>query len=102
MKPGIYLIVNFDWPSPFEPEHGKVARALHDAVTEADWITETVAASGGIGGSASSIWVFRLENYSALDKLLRDYDDPVHQAYAACFQTMINVTEMVKEEVLFA
>ena len=102
MKPGIYLIVQFNWPTPIEPEHAQAARALHDAVTEADWITEAVAASGGLGGTQSSIWVFHLENYTALDRLFRNYEDPVHQAYAACFHNMIDLTEVIREEVLFA
>jgi hypothetical protein len=29
-KSVIYLMINFDWPKPFETEHGKKARKLHD------------------------------------------------------------------------
>jgi hypothetical protein len=99
--PGIYLIVEFDWPQPFEQEHAKLARALHDAVQGRDWIKETAAASGGIGGRRSSLWVFRLESYAALDRLFKDREDPVSQAYLAFFSKMATVEDWVREEVVF-
>ena len=35
-KPGIFLIVEFDWPAPFEKEHAQLARQLHQAVQDQD------------------------------------------------------------------
>jgi hypothetical protein len=100
-QPGIYLIVEFDWPQPFDPEHGKLARALHDVVQDKDWIRESVSASGGVGGRRSSVWVFWLENYAALDRLLKDRDDPVSKAYLAFFPKMAAIEDWVREEVYF-
>ena len=99
--PGILLLVEFDWPKPFEPDHGRAARALHDAVVGQGWIREIVAGSGGLGDGPGSVWVFRLENYAGLDRLLREQQDPVHQAYVKCFTIMENVVERVREEVIF-
>ena len=64
-KAGIYLMVDFEWASPFEPAHGKMARHLHDVVQGRDWIKEVMAASGGIGAGSKYVWVFWLENYAA-------------------------------------
>jgi len=100
-KPGIYLIVEFDWPQPFEEQHGKLARALHDSVQGLDWIKESVAASGGLGGKYSSLWIFWLENYAALDRLLGDPADAVSQAYRAFFSQMKTVRDQIREEVYF-
>ena len=100
-KPGIYLIVEFDWPHPFEPEHGKLARRLHDIVQDQSWIKEVVAANGGIGAGAPSIWIFWLENYAALDTLLDDHENEVCKAYIAFFSEMPVVSEKVRGEVLF-
>jgi hypothetical protein len=97
----IYLIVEFDWPNQLQEEHGRKARALHDAVQGQTWIKEIVAASGGIGGGPSSLWIFQLENYAALDRLLRDPEDRVGQAYTAFFSEMPVVHDRVKVEVLF-
>ena len=100
-QPGIYLIIEFDWPRTFEEEHGKLARALHDIVQDKNWIREAAAASGGIGGRRSSLWVFWLESYAALDRLFKDRNDPVSQAYAAFFSKMAAVEDWVREEVVF-
>lgn len=100
-KPGIYLIVEFDWPRPFTPEQGKMAGQLHRVVQDKSWIKETVAASGGIGGGPSSVWIFWLENYAALDKLMNDRDDEVSQAYTQFFLEMPLVQEKIRGEVLF-
>ncbi len=101
-RPGILLVVDFDWPRPFAQEHATNARALHDAVVESDWIEEVAAGSGGLGGGGSSLWVFRLQNYAALDRLMGNPTDPVSSAYIACFKSMVNVIERVREEVYFA
>jgi hypothetical protein len=100
-RPGILLIVEFSWPSPLQPAHHVAARALHDSVVESDWVEEVAAGSGGIGGESQSIWVFRLQNYAALDRLLNDADDPVSRAYITWLQEMVQVTTKVREEVYF-
>ncbi|HEY5729622.1 MAG TPA: hypothetical protein VIS72_06190 [Anaerolineales bacterium] len=99
--PGIYLIVEFDWPRPFDAEVGKKARHLHDIVQGKTWIRESVAASAGIGEGPRSIWVFRLENYAALDRLLRDASDKVSKAYSDFFTAMPRVVDKIREEVIF-
>jgi hypothetical protein len=101
MDSGIYLIISFNWPRPYKPEYGQKARALHDVLADKDWIEEVLAASGGIGAGASSWWIFKLENYAALDRLLHDQDDPVAAAYASFFSEMEDVQDMIREEVLF-
>jgi hypothetical protein len=99
--PGIYLIVEFNWPESITKEIGQGAKNLHDVVEKSDWISESVAASGGIGAGPSSIWVFNLKNYSALDRLLKDREDPVSQAYYTFFSNMVDVTDSVREAVLW-
>ena len=47
--PGIYLIVEFEWPKEFNPETGMKARELHAVTQKKRWIQPIVAASGGIG-----------------------------------------------------
>lgn len=98
---GIYLMVDFSWPEPFDQEYGRKARRLHDVVSDRGWIREAVAASGGIGGGPESVWIFWLENYAALDRLLHEQDDVVCQAYTDFFSDMIHVSEKIREEVLF-
>lgn len=100
-KPGIYLLINFDWPEPFAAEHGKMARKLHDVVQGKSWIKEAVAASGGIGAGQESVWIFWLENYAALDQLLKDDSDEVAIAYRDFFSEMVMVEESIREEVIF-
>jgi len=98
---GIYLMIDFDWPQPFEQAHAKLARALHEALQGKTWIKESVAASGGIGGELDSTWFFWLENYAALDKLLRDENDEIAQAYKTFFSAMPAVIEKIREAVVF-
>lgn len=100
-QPGIYLIVEFDWPQPFTQDVGKKARHLHDIVQNQTWVREMVAGSGGLGEGPSSIWVFWLENYAALDRLLRDRSDEVSQAYIDFFNAMPRVVDKIREEVVF-
>ena len=100
-SPGIYLMIDFDWPKPFQPELGAKARQLHDAVQGRSWIREVVAASGGIGAGPSSSWIFWLEDYAALDRLLRDDEDHIAQAYSAFFSSVATMTEKIREEVIF-
>lgn len=101
--PGIYLIVEFDWPADAEKmeQVGTKARKLHDVTQDKKWIKEIVAASGGIGGTSSSIWIFWLSNYASLDKLLKDPENEVGQAYNDFFHLMPNVTDKLREEVVF-
>ncbi|NJN15455.1 MAG: hypothetical protein HC822_03760 [Oscillochloris sp.] len=100
MHPSLYLIIQFDFPTPFQQEHGRKARALHDLLVEQDWIQEVLAASGGIGPGPSAIWVFKLANYAALDRLLHS-DDPLSKVYKEFFDTMTSVTDIIREEVQF-
>lgn len=99
--PGVYLIVEFEWPRPIDSEAGQKAYHLHQAVQNQSWIRESLAASGGIGSGPSSIWVFWLENYAALDRLLRDKTDEVSKAYISFFSAMPTVVEKIREEVAF-
>jgi hypothetical protein len=98
---GIYLIVEFEWPRPFSLEHAQKARKLHDVVQGRTWIKEVVAASGGLGDGPPSIWIFWLPDYAALDRLLRNQEDPVSQAYTAFFSEMPVVKDKIREEVAF-
>lgn len=98
---GIYLVTEFDWPANITKEIAGYAASLHQLTQNETWIRETVAASGGVGGDLSSIWVFWLENYAALDRLLRDHDDPISQTYAAFFGAMAAVRDKIREEVIF-
>lgn len=100
-RAGIYLIVNFNWPQNFTKEMGDNARKLHEALMAADWIQETLAASGGLGSGPSSLWIFRMEAYADLDRLLHDRDDPVSQAYLAFISDMVDVKESIREQVVF-
>ena len=97
----IYLIVEFDWPTAMKPELVQKAKNLHQIVQDQSWIQEVVAASGGLGAGPSSIWIFQLENYAALDRLLRDRSDGVSQAYVGFFSEMANVQDKVREAVAF-
>lgn len=103
-KSGIYLIVEFDWPKEENTEMYKAAGNLHRAVQQADWIEEIFAGFGGIGAGKASIWVFKMKQYSDLDKLVNSYNsdqNEVSSAYSVFFKLMINVEEKVREEVVF-
>ena len=99
--PGIYLIVEFDWPTPFIPEPVQKAKHLHQILQSQTWIRDIISASGGVGSGSNSIWIFRLEQYAALDRLLRDRSDEVSQAYIGSFTEMIHVKDKIREEVVF-
>ena len=98
---GIFYIVYFDWPEKMSSEVVEYAKELHVAVNHANWIEEILAASGGIGGQQSSVWIFRLANYGQLDQLLRETGDSVHKAYQKFFNEMTNVEDLIREEVNF-
>ncbi|MCB0113605.1 MAG: hypothetical protein R2873_12850 [Caldilineaceae bacterium] len=100
MTSNIYLVVHFNFPQPFQPEHGKKAWALHEAAVNCDWIEEVVAASGGVGMGPSCIWVFGLDNYAALDRLFHS-DEAISKAYVDFFANMVDVQDMVREAVTF-
>jgi hypothetical protein len=61
------------------------ARAILDTVQGKSWIKESVAAIGGIRAGQSSVWIFRLESFAALNRLLIDDDDEVAQTYRSFF-----------------
>jgi hypothetical protein len=100
--PGLYLIVDFDWPAPVTSETADKARHLHTVLQGQLWIREVVAASGGVGGGPRSTWVFWLENYSALDRLLHDPSDEISKAYDNFFSAMPLVVDKVRDQVLFS
>ncbi|MEZ4713630.1 MAG: hypothetical protein R3A44_40960 [Caldilineaceae bacterium] len=100
-KAGIYLIVDFQWPHPFDPAIGVKARKLHDVVQGQSWIREIMAASGGVGAGPAYTWVFWLENYAALDRLLRNAEDEICKAYVDFFSQMEQVSDKLRGEVLF-
>lgn len=100
-SPGIYLIVEFDWPRPFAREHAQAAADLHKIVQGQTWIQEVVAASGGVGEGPSSVWIFWLENYAALDTLLNDQSNEICQAYVRFFSQMPLVKDCIREKVIF-
>jgi hypothetical protein len=101
VQQNIYLVVSFNFPKPFQPEYGEKAKVLHQALIDQDWIEDVFAASGGIGGGPSSMWVFKMDGYASLDRLF-DGSDPVSKAYVAFFRTMDDVQDMVREEVVFS
>ena len=100
--PGVYLIVEFDWPQIITKEMSMAARALHDALQgKQTWIRETVAASNGVGSGPSSLWIFWLENYAALDSLIPQAVDPISGAFHVFFSHMQNVKQSLRDEVIF-
>ena len=101
MQSSLYLFVEFDWPNELTKETAGLAKQLHTQVTEVDWIEEVIAASGGLGGELGSVWVFKVENYAALDRLLRDREDEIAQTYMQFFSRMAKVRDRVREEVIF-
>ena len=100
-KAGIYLIIDFEWPKPWDGMCAKRARELHEVVKAHGWVREVVAAGGGIGSGPAYTWVFWLEDYAALDRLMRSEHDAVALAYRAFFADMTHVTDKIREEVLF-
>ncbi|MGD2057812.1 MAG: hypothetical protein PVF85_11905 [Anaerolineales bacterium] len=99
--PGLFLIIRFNWPLDFKPEYGDAAKSLHVAVEQADWITEVLAASGGLGGEQSSYWIFKIHDYAALDRLRGEGDDAVASAYHLFFSSMLDIDEVIRKEVVF-
>jgi hypothetical protein len=93
-NPGIFPFVDFDWPNPIQEEHGKKARKLHDVVQNRTWIKE-------MGAGPACTWIFWLEDYAALKKLLRNDEDEVAKAYRDFFAQMPVVAEKIREEVVF-
>ena len=97
---GFYLIIEFDWPSTISKELALIVRKFHDLVMEEDWLEETIAASGGIGGDNSSLWIFRIENYASLDKFLHG-KNPVAENFPKWADKMAKMKLSVKEQVKF-
>ena len=102
-SPGIYFIVNFDWPDDFSPDIAQTAKKLHVLTSEnpPNWIHEVVAASGGIGGDEGSVWIFWLPNYSSLDKLFHDQNEEISRTYRKFFSSMKKVRDSVRDKVQF-
>lgn len=82
------------------PRKYQNARKLHDLLQETEWITEVVAASGGLG-DICLLFDFWLRNYAALHRLFHDHDDPVTHAYNAFFSQMPLVKDKIREQVDF-
>ncbi len=101
MDAGIYLIVEFDWPEEIGKALAQTAKQLHTLTDDGDWMREAVAASGGIGGEFSSLWVFWLKDYAALDRLFHDRENEISQTYRAFFSQMRKVHDSVREQVVF-
>lgn len=101
LHPGLYLIVDFDWPETITADTAQKARRLHEAVQSQSWILEVVAASGGVGGGPRSTWIFWLENYAALDRLLHNPSDEISKAYNDFFSAMPLVVDKVRDQVVF-
>ena len=97
----IYLIVEFSWPSPVDPEAAQKAAHLHRILQDCDWVQEVLAASGCLGGDLGSLWIFRLESYAALDRLFHDPSDEVSRAYMDFFSRMPRVQDRIREQVIF-
>jgi hypothetical protein len=89
------------FPKPFQAEYGVKAKTLHHVLDGQDWIEEVFAASGSIGAGPSSIWVFKLNDFSALDKLLGG-EDPVSEAHVDFFGAMEDVNDFIQEAIIFA
>ncbi|MHA2249323.1 MAG: hypothetical protein ACXAD7_03125 [Candidatus Kariarchaeaceae archaeon] len=101
VKSAIFFIVEFDWPGEQTQEMYKAAADLHQIVVESDWIDEVLAGFGGIGGKRASIWIFKLDTYGLLDKLLKHEDNAVSKAYRKFFGMMRRIDDQVREEVVF-
>ncbi|OLS28641.1 MAG: hypothetical protein HeimC2_05280 [Candidatus Heimdallarchaeota archaeon LC_2] len=102
--PGIFLILEFDWPKEKTPEMYEAARNLHNMISKAEWVEEIFAGFGGIGAGKASIWGFKMSKYADLDKLVNSYrqdQNEVSRAYSNFFKLMINVEEKIREEVVF-
>ncbi|MHA1303502.1 MAG: hypothetical protein ACTSQE_13230 [Candidatus Heimdallarchaeaceae archaeon] len=99
-EPGIFYIISFDWPEEISSELSEKVRKFHELVKQTDWIEEKVAASGGIGVGATSIWIFWLQDYTDLNKLLRD-DNELAKLYREWTHEMLNLETTVREEVMF-
>jgi len=96
----LYLIIEFDWPEPITKELASTVRNFHDIIKSEDWIQATVAASGGIGGDYSSLWVFEIQNYATLDKFFHG-TNPVTENFPKWADLMTKMKISVKEKVKF-
>jgi len=62
---------------------------------------ESLPGSRGMGGNQSSIWIFELTNYAALDCLLGMRENPVSQANMSFYSEILDVEDYVKEQTIF-
>ena len=95
-----YIIIEFDWPSSITKELATLVREFHDLVKDADWIEESVAASGGIGGEYNSIWILWIEKYATLDTFLHG-ENPITENFSKWANQMAKMRISVKEKVQF-
>ncbi len=97
---GYYILIEFDWPSTITKELTILVREFHDLVLETEWVDETVAASGGIGGEYNSIWILYIEKYAILDKFLHG-ENPIAENFNKWADQMAKMKISVKEQVKF-
>lgn len=105
---GIIIVVEFDWPEEITPEMFQASANLHKVITESDWITEKVAAYGGLRtvGGFQCIWIFQVETFGDLDKLFErtvdnTFTHPEAEAYSNFFSKMQRVEERIRYPVMF-
>ena len=95
-----YLIIEFDWPETITKELATSVRKFHDLIELEDWINEEIAASGGIGGEFSSIWIFNIGPYAGLDKFFHG-DNPIAEHFPKWADFMAKMRISVKQKVHF-
>ena len=101
-SPGIFLIVEFDWPSPTPPALFQAAASLHKTLERSIWMQEILGGFGGIGSHYQSIWIFKFSNFADIDILLENGNEREEvEAYSAFFDNMKNVKTIIKQEVTF-
>ena len=99
---GIFLIVEFDWPSPIKPSLYQAAASLHNTLEKSDWMREILGGFGGIGAQYQSIWIFKFSKFADIDILLDDSSEREEvKAYSAFFNNMKNVKTTIRQEVTF-
>ena len=77
---------------------------MHETVRKNDWIDDPVVAYGGVGNGLPCMWIFSLESYAFLDKLLhptKNEHNDVAIAYSNFFNQMKTVKSKIKHEVQF-
>jgi len=101
-SPGIFLIVEFDWPNPTPPAMYQAAASIHRSLKQSIWMQEVLGGFGGIGSNYQSIWIFKFANFADIDILLNNTSDRAEvKVYSSFFDNMKNVKTIIKQEVTF-